>query len=109
MSDLYHRPRLEEQEYGKPSFYVCELDDEVWPCDHELDLMREEEVTMTTLHEPDDLLTPGQVAALFNVNVKTVTRWTKDGKLIAAIRTLGGHRRYRYSDIEAALDAASHR
>jgi excisionase family DNA binding protein len=44
--------------------------------------------------EPEALLTPAEVAALFRVDPKTVTRWAKAGKL-SAIRTLGGHRRYR--------------
>lgn len=40
-----------------------------------------------------DLLTPGEVAELLRVDVKTVARWAKEGRL-AAIRTPGGHRRY---------------
>jgi excisionase family DNA binding protein len=32
------------------------------------------------------------------LNPKTVTRWAKAGKL-TAIRTLGGHRRYRESEV----------
>jgi excisionase family DNA binding protein len=44
------------------------------------------------------LLTPAEVAALFRVDPKTVTRWAKAGKL-TAIRTLGGHRRYRQSEV----------
>ena len=38
------------------------------------------------------LLTPGEVAVLFRVDPKTVTRWAQAGKL-SAVRTLGGHRR----------------
>ena len=34
---------------------------------------------------------------MFRVNPKTVTRWARAGK-ITAIRTLGGHRRFRQSD-----------
>lgn len=49
-----------------------------------------------------DLLTPGEVAAMFSVNPKTVTRWAKSGKL-PSIRTLGGHRRFKAADILAAL------
>ena len=45
---------------------------------------------------PESLLTPSEVAALFRVNPKTVTRWARAGKL-TAIRTLGGHRRFRAS------------
>ena len=48
------------------------------------------------------LLTPKEVAQRFHVNPKTVTRWAKAGKL-TAIRTLGGHRRYRRSEVQALL------
>lgn len=54
----------------------------------------------------DLLLTPAEVAALFRVAPKTVTRWAQSGKL-ASIRTLGGHRRYRASDVRALLGTAS--
>ena len=50
----------------------------------------------------DSLLTPAEVAALFRVNPKTVTRWARAGK-ITAIRTLGGHRRYRATEIQRCL------
>jgi excisionase family DNA binding protein len=52
--------------------------------------------------EGDQLLTPAEVAALFRVDPKTVTRWARAGKL-QAIRTLGGHRRYRETDVRALL------
>lgn len=45
------------------------------------------------------LLTPREVAELFGVDPKTVTRWAKAGKL-TSIRTLGGHRRYRKSEVD---------
>jgi len=48
------------------------------------------------------LLTPAEVASLFRVDPKTVTRWAKAGKL-TAIRTLGGHRRYRQSEVQNLL------
>jgi excisionase family DNA binding protein len=54
---------------------------------------------------PDALLTPSEVAALFRVNPKTVTRWARSGK-ITAIRTLGGHRRFRASEVRQYLEAA---
>jgi len=55
--------------------------------------------------QPDDdaLLTPSEVAAMFRVNPKTVTRWARAGK-ISAIRTLGGHRRFRASEIRRFLE-----
>jgi len=52
--------------------------------------------------EREVLLTPGEVAQLFCVDPKTVTRWAKAGKL-TAIKTLGGHRRYRNSEVQALL------
>jgi excisionase family DNA binding protein len=52
--------------------------------------------------EAETLLTPAEVAALFRVDPKTVTRWAKAGKL-SSIRTLGGHRRYRENEVRALL------
>ncbi len=53
---------------------------------------------MNRLPDSENLLTPTEVAALFHVNAKTVTRWANEGKL-TSIRTLGGHRRYRESEV----------
>jgi excisionase family DNA binding protein len=50
----------------------------------------------------EKLLTPAEVAAMFRVDPKTVTRWAKAGKL-SSIRTLGGHRRYRDAEIRELL------
>lgn len=50
----------------------------------------------------DRFLTPKEVAALFRVDPKTVTRWAAAGR-IGAIRTPGGHRRFRESEIRALL------
>ena len=52
--------------------------------------------------EQEVLLTPAEVASLFRVDPKTVTRWAKAGKL-TSIRTLGGHRRYKESEVKALL------
>ncbi|GAA0977026.1 hypothetical protein GCM10009551_013000 [Nocardiopsis tropica] len=52
------------------------------------------------------LLTPGEVARLFRVDPKTVTRWEKDGRL-ASVKTLGGHRRYPRSQITHVLNAGT--
>ena len=54
----------------------------------------------------EKLLTPSEVAALFRVDPKTVTRWAKAGKL-SSIRTLGGHRRYRESEIRELIEVSS--
>ena len=48
------------------------------------------------------LLTPGEVAALFRVDPKTVTRWASAGR-IGSIRTPGGHRRFRESEVRTML------
>ena len=57
-------------------------------------------------HTPDTeaLLTPAEVATMFRVDPKTVTRWAKAGKL-TSIRTLGGHRRYREPEVRNLLAA----
>ncbi len=63
-------------------------------------------LTQTLLSEDalaDSLLTPGEVAAMFRVSPKTVTRWARAGKL-SAVRTLGGHRRFRASEVHRCLD-----
>ena len=48
-------------------------------------------------------MTPGEVARLFGVDPKTVTRWADAGKL-PVLRTLGGHRRYPRAAIDDILD-----
>ena len=52
--------------------------------------------------DQDRLMTPGEVAVLFRVDPKTVTRWAAAGR-IASIRTPGGHRRFRETDVRALL------
>ena len=47
-------------------------------------------------------LLPSEVAEVLQVSPKTVTRWAKAGKL-SSIRTLGGHRRYRESEVRELL------
>ena len=51
----------------------------------------------------NELLTPAEVAAMFRVNPKTVTRWARAGQL-SVVRTLGGHRRFRASEIRRSLE-----
>ena len=59
-------------------------------------------MVVETRSTEEELLTPSEVAKLFRVDPKTVTRWAKSGKL-TSIRTLGGHRRYRESEVRALL------
>jgi excisionase family DNA binding protein len=54
-------------------------------------------------NDSNRLLTPGEVAALFRVDPKTVTRWAASGR-VGSIRTPGGHRRFRESEIRALLE-----
>jgi len=48
------------------------------------------------------LMTPGEVGALFKVDVKTATRWGKAGRLLQVF-TPGGHRRFLQAEVEALL------
>jgi excisionase family DNA binding protein len=57
---------------------------------------------MITPQTAERLMTPAQVAALFSVNPKTVTRWAAAG-LLSSVRTPGGHRRFRSSEVFALL------
>lgn len=52
----------------------------------------------------DPLLTPAEVASLFRVDPKTVTRWANAGK-ISTVRTLGGHRRFSEREVRSLLGA----
>jgi excisionase family DNA binding protein len=58
---------------------------------------------VTVPQDNDRLLTPAEVAQLFRVHPKTVSRWVQAGKL-SAVRTLGGHRRYRANEVYALLE-----
>lgn len=50
----------------------------------------------------DKLLTLKETEELLNVSKSTLQRWDNSGKLVA-LRTEGGHRRYKLSDIEKIL------
>ena len=50
----------------------------------------------------DELLTTAQVAARFNVDRHTVTRWIRLGQL-PAVKTPGGTYRVRRQDVEKLL------
>lgn len=54
----------------------------------------------------DALMTPSEVARLFRVDAKTVSRWAQEGKL-PCIRTLGGHRRYPREEVMRLLQGRS--
>ena len=58
-------------------------------------------MTAMTTGNTERLLTPGEVAALFRVDPKTVTRWASADAL--PDRTPGGHRRFRESEVREML------
>ena len=62
------------------------------------------QANLSRIAAQERLLTPAEVASLFRVDPKTVTRWAKAGKL-TSIRTLGGHRRYKESEVRELLKA----
>ena len=66
--------------------------------------MSQSNLSHLSINGQENLLTPSEVAALFRVDPKTVTRWAKAGKL-TSIKTLGGHRRYKESEFKALLKA----
>ena len=68
--------------------------------------MSQSNLSHLSMNGQENLLTPAEVAALFRVDPKTVTRWAKAGKL-TSIRTLGGHRRYKESEVKALLKSIS--
>lgn len=51
----------------------------------------------------DQLMTPREVAEIFRVDPKTVTRWALKGRL-ASIRTPGGHHRFLPASVWALVD-----
>jgi excisionase family DNA binding protein len=58
-------------------------------------------VKRKTLEYPE-LLTPGEVATALRCDPKTLVIWANTGR-IPCIKTPGGHRRYRRTDVEAML------
>ncbi len=57
---------------------------------------------MDTSDVRDEYLAPGDVARLLCVSARTVSRWADQGR-IPHLVTLGGHRRFRRSDVLKAL------
>ncbi len=64
---------------------------------------RTETVDSTSQRDQSDrLIPPREAAARFGVSPRSLRRWHSQG-LIRAKRTVGGHRRYRESDVSALL------
>jgi excisionase family DNA binding protein len=81
-------------------FFVAKFANICDTCDRRTGAQRGGNSTMDGASER--LLTPGEVAALFRVDPKTVTRWAASGR-ISSIRTPGGHRRFRESEVRELL------
>ena len=60
---------------------------------------------METSDAREDYLAPGDVARLLCVSARTVSRWADQGRLPHLV-TLGGHRRFRRSDVLKAMGQA---
>lgn len=52
---------------------------------------------------PPELLTISEVARIFRVDPKTVSRWAAQNKL-RSTRTVGGHRRFYKDDVYKMLE-----
>ena len=51
----------------------------------------------------EKMISISEASKILGINIRTLQRWDKDGKLKAS-RTLGGHRRYKLSDIESLIN-----
>ncbi len=61
---------------------------------------------MEEASENGELMLPNEVAVLFRVDPKTVSRW-ETRNILPCIRTLGGHRRFYRKDVMALYDQAN--
>ncbi|HMH92543.1 MAG TPA: helix-turn-helix domain-containing protein [Streptosporangiaceae bacterium] len=58
---------------------------------------------MTEIPPPEEeFLTPAEVALMFRVDVKTASRWGREGT-VTSIRTPGGHRRFHAAQFRDML------
>lgn len=59
--------------------------------------MSKQAVTTLDENDPEFLLLPSEIGALFRVGGKTVTRWVQAGRFLAdeVVRTGGGHVRIK--------------
>lgn len=56
--------------------------------------------------QTDKVMTPGEVARVFRVDPKTVSRWAAAGRL-RYFRTMGGHRRFYEADVRALVNGGN--
>jgi excisionase family DNA binding protein len=60
------------------------------------------DTTASLIANQERLITMQEAATLLRVSMKSLRRWDKNGQL-PAVRTPGGNRRYRLSDIQRIL------
>ena len=53
----------------------------------------------------EKMISISKASKILGVDIRTLQRWDNDGKLIA-YRTLGGHRRYKLSEIESLISGS---
>lgn len=56
--------------------------------------------------EKPTLVSPGAAAKMIGVSTETLRNWERSGK-IKAVKTLGGHHRYKLEDVEKMLKEVS--
>ena len=56
--------------------------------------------------EGEEFLRPAEAAKLLHVSPQTISRWAKEGR-IGYVVTLGGHRRFRGSEIRQLADVSA--
>lgn len=54
-----------------------------------------------------ELLGTMEAAALLGVHPRTLERWSREGKIPVAGKTVGGHRRYRREDLLDVFNATA--
>ena len=59
---------------------------------------RTQKVVIAIAKRSEQFLTTGEIARLFRVHPKTMTKWANSGP-IRSTRTPGGHRRFSVSDV----------
>jgi excisionase family DNA binding protein len=51
----------------------------------------------------EPLISTAEVARRLGVAVRTINSWAAEGKLRAAVTTIGGHRRWLWSEVQQQL------
>jgi excisionase family DNA binding protein len=51
------------------------------------------------------MLMPAEAARRLGVHRRTLAQWERDG-ILPALKTAGGHRRYREADVQALLETS---